>query len=218
MRQLLVRVATVGVLILQGAPVAIAQGAAEKGPARFTEANKSPKLKALEEGAKRLQDSTPAKQLGLYLDAFHNYKHEAELPAEEQHQMRVSHYCQMVNGEFIQCAVFDGNTKESHLIGIEYIVSDKLYRGLSKEEQGYWHPHDGEVDSGMLILPGVPEPAQKEFLAIARSTHGKTWHVWDPHTQALPLGDPTLMWAIDPRRINQATRQTMEDRKRKLDF
>ncbi|MNY22838.1 hypothetical protein D3C86_1564780 [compost metagenome] len=175
-------------------------------------------MKALEAGAKMVQDTTPAKQLGLYLDGFHNYKRQADLPAEKQHQMRVSHYCQMVNGDFIQCAVFDGNTKEAHLIGIEYIVSDKLFRSMPEDERRYWHPHDGEVDSGMLILPGVPEPAQKEFLAIARTTHGKTWHVWDTHAQALPFGDPSLMWAIDPKRINQATSQAMEGRKRNAAF
>ncbi|MNL79828.1 hypothetical protein D3C87_2065180 [compost metagenome] len=70
----------------------------------------------------------------------------------------------------------------------------------------------------MLILPGVPEPAQKEFLAIARTTHGKTWHVWDTHAQALPFGEPSLMWAIDPQRINQSTRQMMEARKKQVAF
>lgn len=166
----------------------------------------------------RPQPPIPAEQLQIYVDGFHNYKRQLNLPAEQQHQMRVTHYCQSVNPDLIQCAVFDGNTKSARLIGLEHIVSHKIYEGLPAEEKRYWHPHDGEVDSGMLDLPGVPDKQKKEMLEMIRTTHGKTWHVWEPEKENLPLGQPHLMWAIDPAKMNSQTKEAMEKRKKDIIF
>lgn len=164
------------------------------------------------------QDLTPVQQLQIYVDGFHNYQRDSDKPADQQMQMRVTHYCQALNPEFIQCAVYDGNSKQAHLIGIEHIISDKEYQALPDSEKKYWHPHDGEVDSGMLDLPGIPEAKKKELLAMIRTTHGKTWHVWDPMKDKIPMGDPNLMWAIDPARMNQQTKDGMEKRKKDFKF
>lgn len=201
-----------------GASWAFAQKAADQGPAKHSEPGKSAGTKTLEAGARLLQDTTPVKQLEMYLDGYHNLKSQAGLPGEQQHQMRVSHYCQQVNEDFVQCAIFDGNTPNAHLIGIEHIVSDKVYKSLPESEKNYWHPHDGEVDSGMLIAPGIPGPAHKRLMDKVRTTHGKTWHVWDTHKDPLPFGEPQLMWAIAPKQINAETRRSMEARKKAIKF
>jgi hypothetical protein len=39
-----------------------------------------------------------------------------------------------------QCAIYDGNGKDAKLMGVEHIVSDRLYRGLVGQEQHMWHP------------------------------------------------------------------------------
>jgi len=194
--------------IVCGGSWAYAQKAADLGPAKYANPAQT----------QSVQDLTPAKQLALYLDGYHNYKDQADLPPERQHQMRVTHYCQQLNGDVIQCVVYDGNTKGAHLIGIEHIISDKLYQGLPAREKAYWHPHDGEVDSGMLLAPGLSAPAHKALMDFARSTHGKTWHVWDTHKDALPYGEPQLMWAIRPDQINAETRKSMEERKKNPTF
>jgi len=152
------------------------------------------------------------------VDGFHNYKRDANLPAERQTQMRVTHYCQAVNDDLIQCVVYDGNTKTAHLIGVEHIISDKLYQSLPASEKPYWHPPDGEVDTGMLDLPGMPEAQKQELLKAIRSTHGKTWHVWDPSKDKIPMGRPSLMWAIDPEKMNKTTKQKMQERKKDFTF
>lgn len=79
-------------------------------------------------------------------------------------------------------------------MGIEYIVSRKLFDGLPADEQKLWHSHVYEVKSGQLVAPGVPEVAEHEFMEKIIGTYGKTWHTW--HTDqklALPLGHPLLM-------------------------
>jgi uncharacterized protein DUF1264 len=61
--------------------------------------------------------------------------------------------------------LFDGNTKDANLIGIEYIVSERLFESLPADEQRFWHPHNCESLSGQLIAPGLPEAAEHAFLA-----------------------------------------------------
>ncbi|MGH9774517.1 MAG: DUF1264 domain-containing protein [Candidatus Acidiferrales bacterium] len=164
------------------------------------------------------QSRIPVEQLQIYVDGFHNSKRDADLPAEKQMQMRVTHYCQALNEDLIQCVVYDGNTKAAHLIGIEHIISDKVFQTLPDTEKKYWHPHDGEVDSGMLDLPGMSDDQKKGVLQMIRSTHGKTWHVWDTHKDSIPMGTPTLMWAIDPGKMNAQTKSGMDKRKENPTF
>ena len=47
------------------------------------------------------------------------------------------------------------------MIGIEYMITPKLYKDLPQEEKKYWHSHVFEVKSGMLVMPQaiLPEAA-----------------------------------------------------------
>jgi hypothetical protein len=156
------------------------------------------KAAALEKGADLLQSNAPVKQFDIYVVGFHCSKHDAAM------QMEAHHYCNMVNGEFLQCVIFDGNTEDANLIGVEYIVSERLFNTLPPDEQSYWHPHNFEVFSGELVAPHLPDVAEKEMLKFLVNSYGKTWHTWmtsncnrieegDP----LPLGDPQLMWSFN---------------------
>ena len=49
-------------------------------------------------------------------------------------QMEAHHYCNQVNEDFAQCVLFDGNTADSRLMGVEYIISAKLYSTLPASE------------------------------------------------------------------------------------
>lgn len=159
------------------------------------------------------QDLTPVRQVGMYLDGFHTYDRERGLPGDRQTQRRVAHYCMALRDDLFQCLIYDGNSSKAKLIGIEYVISGEAYRGLPTGEKRYWHPHDGEVDSGMLALPGLAAADEKAILAKLRSTWGKTWHVWDPPGQAFPLGEPQLMWAVDPAKRNAETGAAMQRRR-----
>lgn len=107
-------------------------------------------LSTLEKGAKVLQDPAPLTKFDVYVAGFHPAKDDPTM------QMEAHHYCRVVNDDFIQAALFDGNTPEANLIGIEYIVSEQLFGSLPVEERSYWHPHNFEVLSGQLIAPGCP--------------------------------------------------------------
>lgn len=151
-------------------------------------AEKQTSTKVLETGADLLQNKPPLEQLDTYLDGFHFYNGAIES------QMEAHHYCSLLNEEVIQCVIFDGNVKESHLMGVEYIISARLFAQLPEEEKPYWHSHAHEVTSGSLIAPAVPEPAEHALMSKLANTYGKTWHTW--HTdkdKRLPLGVPQLM-------------------------
>ncbi len=169
----------------------------------------------LETGSSLLQDFTPVKQFDIYVAGFHPSKEDPTL------QMEAHHYCKQVNQDFLQCVLFDGNTKEANLIGIEYIISEKLFESLPEEERDYWHPHNFEILSGQLVAPGLPDVAERAMLRLLMNSYGKTWHTW--HTgrhdrpgsgHPLPFGDPMLMWSFN--RDGEADEAMMEDRNRRM--
>jgi hypothetical protein len=151
----------------------------------------------LEAGAALVQDTTPLKDFDIYVAGLHCAHHDPAM------QMEAHHFCRQVNQDFLQCVIFDGNTKDANLIGIEYIISERLFDGLPDGEQRSWHPHNFEILSGQLVAPGLPDVAERAFLKELMNSYGKTWHTW--HTgrhdgepgDPLPLGDAKLMWSFN---------------------
>lgn len=142
----------------------------------------------LEVGADVLQDKSPLRALNAYLDGFHFYNGEPDM------QMEAHHYCGYLNEDVIQCVIFDGNTEQAKLMGVEYIVSRALFEKLPPHEKHLWHSHVHEVRSGQLIAPGIPDVAEYELMEKVANTYGKTWHTWHTDRQLdLPLGIPMLM-------------------------
>lgn len=156
----------------------------------------TPRTRVLEAGAAALQGNAPLAGMDIYLVGFHPMK---ESPSE---QMEAHHFCRQVNEDLAQCALFDGNTPEANLNGIEYIISARLFDELPPEEKDYWHPHNGEILSGQLVAPNLPVIAEHELMRGKMNSYGKTWHTWatghaDARGDALPLGAPVLAWSFN---------------------
>jgi hypothetical protein len=154
------------------------------------------KTATLETGASLLQSKGPITKISMYLDGFHAAK------ADPTMQMEAHHYCNQVNEDFTQCVLYDGNTDDARLMGIEYIVSAKTYDALPSDEKAYWHPHNFEILSGQLRMPGPPDGAGKEALKGKINSYGKTWHTWmtgmhGGKSDELPLGRPPLQWSFN---------------------
>jgi hypothetical protein len=151
-------------------------------------APKSAETRALEAGASALQTQPPIGAINAYLDGFHFYS------GDMKNQVEAHHYCAILNEDFIQCVIYDGNVRDARIMGIEYIVSEKLFEGLPAAEKALWHSHVHEVKSGQLIAPNVPEVAEHRLMEKLIHTYGKTFHTW--HTdldKQLPVGVPQLM-------------------------
>lgn len=163
----------------------------------------------LEAGAAVLQSKPPIDAFNAYLDGFHFYN------GHPQAQMEAHHYCTILNDDMIQCVIYDGNVGDAKLMGVEYIVSDKVFKDLPEAEKPMWHSHVHEVKSGQLVAPGIPEMAEHALMKKLVHTYGKTIHTW--HTdqdKRLPLGAPQLMMGFT--RDGQADAAMVETRNQRL--
>lgn len=138
-----------------------------------------------------IQSFAPISSVHQHVCAFHTYSH------DRTRQVHAHHFCCCHNEEFRQCIIYDSDRKDARLIGIEYIISRKLFEGLPEDEKKYWHSHRYEVMSGELVPPRIPEPAERPEMKSLVDTYGKTWHTWQiDRGDTLPLGPPQLMMAI----------------------
>jgi hypothetical protein len=111
-------------------------------------------------------------------------------------QIIAQHYCAHLSDEILQCILFDSEKKDARLIGVEYIVSARIFQSLPADEKKLWHSHNYEVKSGVLTAPEAPEDAEKDLMKVLIGTYGKTWHTWQIDRDKLPLGIPQLMMAF----------------------
>ncbi|HAL66735.1 MAG TPA: DUF1264 domain-containing protein, partial [Pseudomonas sp.] len=178
---------SLGLLGLGLASVLLAgcSGAKTASPVQTPGAPIKPGTQWLEKGAALLQAKPPIDALNAYLDGFHFYNGHPDI------QMEAHHYCAILNEDVIQCVIYDGSTATAKIMGVEYIIDQKLFARLPAKEKALWHSHGFEVSSGQLVAPGIPAPAEHALMKRLATTYGKTWHTW--HTdqdKSLPMGVP----------------------------
>ncbi|EYU43300.1 hypothetical protein MIMGU_mgv1a026234mg [Erythranthe guttata] len=137
----------------------------------------------LDKGAQMMQSLKPIKQMNQHLCTFALYSHDMT------RQIQTHHFVTRLNQDFLQCAVYDSDDSTGRLIGVEYIVSDKIFESLSPEEQKLWHSHAYEIKSGIMVNPRVPEIVLKPELENLAKTYGKFWCTWQTDRgDNLPMG------------------------------
>ena len=172
---------------------------------------KTAKDKALNTGANMLQDKTPLKNFSAYLDGFHFYNGNINA------QMEAHHYVHQLNEDLYQAIIFDGNGDDAKIMGVEYIITEKLFKTLADEEKLLWHSHHYEVKSGSLIAPGIPDIAEHELMEKLVSTYGKTIHTWHTDQQrSLPIGAPMIMMGMT--KEGQLKPALLEQRDKRFDI
>ncbi|KAF2663650.1 DUF1264-domain-containing protein [Microthyrium microscopicum] len=151
--------------------------------------------KTLETAASLTQDLAPVKRICAHLNAFHAYA------SDTSRFVEANHYCSHINEDMRQCIIYDSPDANARLIGIEYMISPRLYNDLPQDERKLWHSHVFEVKSGMLIMPkpaAIPEivweaPEGKEMEDVV-TWYGKVYHLWQvDRGDKVPLGEPQLM-------------------------
>ncbi|KAJ3671010.1 hypothetical protein LUZ60_008436 [Juncus effusus] len=146
--------------------------------------------KMLDKGAAMLQSLKPVKQMKQHVCTFALYGHDLT------RQIETHHFIARLNQDVLQCAVYDSDEPKARLIGVEYIVSEKVFESLPLEEQKLWHSHAYEIKSGLWANPRVPEMLQKPELDSMAHTYGKFWCTWQADRgDRLPLGAPALMFS-----------------------
>jgi hypothetical protein len=136
-------------------------------------------------------DLAPLSAIHAHVCGIHFYS------GNMKRQIMAQHYCAHLSDEVLQCVLYDSEKKDARLIGIEYIVSAKIFESLPADEKRFWHSHNYEVKSGVLTAPAAPEAAEKDLMKVLIGTYGKTWHTWQvDRGDKLPLGIPQLMMAF----------------------
>ncbi|KII88628.1 hypothetical protein PLICRDRAFT_176195 [Plicaturopsis crispa FD-325 SS-3] len=142
-----------------------------------------------------LMSFKPINDLHQHICAFHVYSH------DRTRHVEAHHYCTHLTEDLHQCIIYDTNEPKARLIGIEYIVTEKVFKTLSAEEKKYWHSHNYEIGSALLQLETVranpntvDESVEGPVMQELYTTYGKTIHTWAYDTTPdLPLGPPSLM-------------------------
>ena len=165
----------------------------------------SAKSHMLDTAADAIQSKHPINAMSAFLNGFHFYADDMG------RQVEANHFCTHLTEDFHQCVIYDSNLENAKLIGIEYIVSERVFKTLPDEEKRLWHSHNYEVKSGELIAPGVPELAGHAFMESLVTTYGKTWHTWQvDRYQDFPTGIPQLMMGFV--KDGQVDQQRLADR------
>lgn len=132
-------------------------------------------------------------------------------------QLITQHYCcahsQHGHDDLFQCVLFDSTGANAKLLGVEYIISDAVYRQLPAPEKRYWHAHTYEVLGGGLIAPEMSPDDEMRFMKKILTTWGKAWHTWPDPASPVPAGEPLLIWSlmgdgqVDERLVAQRDKQ-----------
>jgi hypothetical protein len=139
-------------------------------------------------GAGSPQEMGPVAAIHAHLCGFHFYN------GQMNRQVRADHYCSHLNEDVWQCVIYESDSRTARLVGVEYIISGKLFATLPADERKLWHSHRYEVMSGQLIAPGMSRAAERQLMAEFVTTYGKTWYLWQvDRGDRVPLGLPKLM-------------------------
>lgn len=83
------------------------------------------------------QNQVPLEMFNQFLDGFHFQN------GDLCHQVEARHYCNQYSDDLIQCVIMDRNN--TRLMGVEYIVTEDVFKSLPEEEKRLWHSHVYEV-------------------------------------------------------------------------
>jgi len=173
--------------------------------------------RTLEAGAAVAQSFTPLRRIHAHLCALHAYA------SQPSRQVIAHHYCTHVTDSIHQCILYDSDRANARVVGIEYLITPQLFDTLEEEEKSLWHSHGYEVQSGMLVMPGLPELLERPMMREIAAMYGKIICTWQTDRDALPIGAPQLMVsltsdaAVDRRLLEQkdaVTGVSTEERRR----
>jgi hypothetical protein len=124
---------------------------------------------------------------------LHNY---------ERPELRVHHYCKPAEGVVLVCQLYDSESPNAKLIGIEYFISASDYSSLPNREKANWHVHN--MTSFALDKPIFhelsPEQGQAQLQKLV-GTFGKIIITWNPDDK-VPAYTPQIVIPDSPFMLN----------------
>jgi hypothetical protein len=161
-----------------------------------------------EDMASMIQSFPPLKQFDTHLSTIKCYGNNLK------RQVPVHEYVMHVNDEVMQCLIMDSDRSDAKLIGVEYIISDRLYQQLPSDEKKLWYSKGYEMKSGALVAPRMPMSMEHKLMSDLAPTYAKSVALWQVDKDRLPLGLPQFM--ISPNREGLLDSNVLRQRDRSL--
>jgi hypothetical protein len=116
-------------------------------------------------------------------------KHVYDAPSLDVHN-----YCSASSGRILaSCLLFDGNTKNATLIGIEYVISAKDYASLADRDKPNWTPVSMEEGKDVDLRFPYLTPQQLQGLSKQfEGAYAKLIITWNPNDK-LPQYPPQIV-------------------------
>jgi Protein of unknown function (DUF1264) len=96
--------------------------------------------------------------------------------------LRVQHYCKPNDKIVLVCQLYDSDSKNATLIGVEYVITSEQYKSLPNREKPNWHAHKIEFAPNMAdpMLPELPKARATALMGKLMDTYGKVTITWNP--------------------------------------
>ena len=100
--------------------------------------------------------------------------------------LRVWHFCKPNDKIMMVCQLYDSNSPNATLIGVEYMITADAYKNLPERDKPNWHYHKEEfaLNRADPKLPMLSEQQQNATLKKLEESFGKVIITWNPNDKA----------------------------------
>lgn len=125
----------------------------------------------------------PSVGFDIHVDAKH-YVKEMRTP--------VHHWCKTINPDLIECLLFDSDKADAKLVGIETIVTKKVWENFDDAQKNEWHDHATEIIEAETTLPDMPSEKAAQLVEFLKGTRGRIVYIWNFLKESYPVTRPFL--------------------------
>lgn len=128
--------------------------------------------------------SKPHEGFTLHIDA------EKHFPGDEK--KIAHHFCKQVSGGLTECQLYNSDSPDAKLVGVEMVVPTETWSKFDPSEQAMWHYHKEEIPKINAKLPDLSDEEAAKVVKSLEETYGKIYLLWDPSVSDQPLGNPSV--------------------------
>jgi Protein of unknown function (DUF1264) len=117
--------------------------------------------------------------------------------------LRVWHFCKPNDKIMMVCQLYDSNSPNATLIGVEYMITADAYQNIPDRDKPNWHYHKEEFAPNRADpkLPMLSEEQQNATMKRLAEAYGKVIITWNPNDKS-PIFPPQAIQVQNPFMVN----------------
>jgi hypothetical protein len=117
--------------------------------------------------------------------------------------LRVWHFCKPNDKIMMVCQLYDSNSPNATLIGVEYMITAYAFKNIPDRDKPNWHYHKEEFAPNRADpkLPMLSEQQQNATMKSLAESYGKIIITWNPNDKA-PIFPPQVIQVQHPFMVN----------------